>query len=203
MTKDKMDEQILVIARETLFNNEENVFQGYKDILEVEEIDSTLSNIEVKRRGDMEEDVRYKQLIPYVIVEDVSTGDVLVYERLQKAGETRLHGSLSIGVGGHANDIEGTTDVGVLIKENALRELQEELIIGEDVTVHKVGLLNDDSDEVGEVHFGIIYVAKVSSKAVVECGEPDQLSIGWATRKELQDEDLLENWSKVIVQAGI
>lgn len=61
----KFDEQIIVVPREIIFNNEKNTFNGFlnKNKLEGQNIFDALSQYEVKRRGDMEEDPSYKQLI--------------------------------------------------------------------------------------------------------------------------------------------
>lgn len=199
---DKMDEQILVIERAVLFNDEQGVFQGYRGVDEASpEIAASFETVQVKRRGDMEEDPTFKQLIPYTAVIDRETGDWLVYERLSQGGEKRLEGKQSIGVGGHANAIDGETTAEAIIAGNALRELNEELILKEDVKITRVGYVNDDANEVGKVHFGVINVAFVSSKDVVECGEPDILAIGWSTWADLKENDRLEEWSKIVVNS--
>ena len=100
----KWDEQILVVNRKELFNNEENHFYGFieKNDDKTKEIINTFESYEVKRRGDMEEDPSFKQLIGYVLLKDINTNEVLVYKRLVGGGEARLHGK--------ANDDE--TEVG-------------------------------------------------------------------------------------------
>ena len=45
-----------------------------------------LRHYEVKRRGDMEEDPSYKQLISYCLLEN-EHGEILVYERLSGGGK--------------------------------------------------------------------------------------------------------------------
>ena len=52
-------------------------------------------------RSQAEKDPSFKQLIPYVIM---NCGDkFLSYVRGKRAGETRLVGNRSIGIGGHIN----------------------------------------------------------------------------------------------------
>ena len=46
-----------------------------------------------------EKDASYKQLIPYVTV--ICWGHILALERTAAQSEARLHGKLSLGVGGH------------------------------------------------------------------------------------------------------
>ena len=58
----------------------------------------------VERRW-AEHDSSFKQVIPYTVV---THGDeVLLLKRLEQGGEARLHGKLSIGVGGHINPVDG------------------------------------------------------------------------------------------------
>ncbi|HDJ4672336.1 DNA mismatch repair protein MutT, partial [Staphylococcus aureus] len=108
----KFDEQIIVVPREIIFNNEKNTFNGFlnKNKPEGQNIFDALSQYEVKRRGDMEEDPSYKQLISYCLLEN-EHGEILVYERLSGGGEARLHGQSSIGVGGHMNDVPGAESI--------------------------------------------------------------------------------------------
>src|SRR5690625_3310176 len=96
----KFDEQILVVDRNVLFGEEKNAFNGFisKDDNRYKEIVKTFGAYDVKRRGDMEEDPGYKQLISYCII--TNEDETLVYKRLDGGGEARLHGLLSIGVGG-------------------------------------------------------------------------------------------------------
>lgn len=201
-----MDEMILVVDREHLFNNEELHFQGFKSTKDLPELEDNMLDFEVKRRGNMEEDETYKQLITYALLQDKETGDYLYYKRLSKSGEKRLEGKLSIGVGGHTNDIDdaGTLHtIEELLYENATRELNEELILGEPVKLERVGYVNNDEDAVGRVHLGVVYCAEVSSKELVECGEPDVLRLGWASLEELKKEEELEDWASIIIHSTV
>ena len=163
----KWDEQILVVNRKELFNNEENHFYGFieKNDDKTKEIINTFESYEVKRRGDMEEDPSFKQLIGYVLLKDINTNEVLVYKRLVGGGEARLHGKASVGIGGHMNEIEEKT-IFEMLKINAARELNEEVGVSEEEALnnlHFIGLINDDETEVGQVHIGVVYECKVDT----------------------------------------
>ncbi|HBR08365.1 MAG TPA: hypothetical protein DD735_05640, partial [Clostridiales bacterium] len=56
-------------------------------------------------RPDAEQDPGYKQIIPYVAL--VRGDEAFLLRRLKKGGEKRLHGMLSLGVGGHINPVDG------------------------------------------------------------------------------------------------
>lgn len=197
----KWDEQILVVNRKELFNNEENHFYGFieKNDEKTKKIIDTFELYEVKRRGDMEEDPSYKQLIGYVLLKDSNTNDVLVYKRLVGGGEARLHGKASVGIGGHMNEVEGKT-IFEMLKINAARELNEEVGVSEEEALnnlHFIGLINDDKTEVGQVHVGVVYECKVD-KIKVEVKEDDTLVIKWMSAEEAKSEENYETWSEFL-----
>ena len=197
----KWDEQILVVNRKELFNNEENHFYGFiqKNDEKTKKIIDTFESYEVKRRGDMEEDSSYKQLIGYVLLKDANTKEGLVYERLVGGGEARLHGKASVGIGGHMNEVEGKT-IFEMLKINAARELNEEVGVSEEEALnnlHFIGLINDDKTEVGQVHVGVVYECKVD-KSKVEVKEDDTLVIKWMTADEAKAEENYETWSEFL-----
>lgn len=197
----KWDEQILVVNRKELFNNEENHFYGFieKNDEKTKRIIDTFESYEVKRRGDMEEDPNYKQLIGYVLLKDEVTGEVLVYKRLVGGGEARLHGKASVGIGGHMNEVEGKT-IFEMLKINAARELNEEVGVSEEEALNNlyfIGLINDDKTEVGQVHIGVVYECKVN-KNLVEVKEDDTLVIKWMVGDEAKAEENYETWSEFL-----
>ncbi len=61
----KDDEQILVVKSDTLF--EKGVWQGLKTENLNYYVDLIKNNLEFKRRGDMETDNSYQQIIPYIL----------------------------------------------------------------------------------------------------------------------------------------
>ncbi|WP_323704621.1 NUDIX domain-containing protein [Mammaliicoccus sp. Dog046] len=197
----KFDEMITVVPRAKIFNNEAYQFNGFKSIEdeEMKYVYETINQYEIKRRGDMEEDPSYKQLISYCILEN-EDNDVLVYERLTGGGEGRLHGLSSIGVGGHMNDVPDASDVDAIIRENAARELQEEVGLNkEDVAqLDLIGFINDDQNEVGKVHIGVVFKLKVK-KSSVEAKETDTLRINWVKQSELASNNNYETWSSLII----
>lgn len=197
----KWDEQILVVNRKELFNNEENHFYGFikKDDEKTKKIIDTFESYEVKRRGDMEEDPSFKQLIGYVLLKDINTNEVLVYKRLVGGGEARLHGKASVGIGGHMNEVEGKS-IFEMLKINASRELNEEVGVSEEEALENlqfIGLINDDETEVGQVHIGVVYEYKVDKKQV-EVKEDDTLVIRWMSSAEAKKEENYETWSEFL-----
>ncbi len=198
----KFDEQIIVVNRETIFNHEKNHFNGFISIEDQKalEIYETLSKYEVKRRGDMEEDPSYKQLISYCILEN-ENDEILVYERLTGGGEARLHGLCSIGIGGHMNQLDDTQIEGVLL-DNAARELEEEVGVKDvnPLNLNLIGFINDDDNEVGRVHIGLVFKLKVKASEVY-VNETDTLKIEWKPENTLMQGAEYESWSRIIIES--
>ena len=198
----KFDEQIIVVSRELLFDNEKNAFNGFlsKNDGQGEEIFNTFKNYEVKRRGDMEEDPSYKQLISYCLLEN-ENDEILVYQRLSGGGEERLHGQSSVGVGGHMNNVVGADSINEVLRVNAQRELNEEVGLSEDRSqnMEYIGFINDDTNEVGNVHIGVVFKIKVKSSDV-EVRETDTLKINWVSQEEINDLNHFESWSALILK---
>ena len=198
----KFDEQIIVVSRELLFDNEKNAFNGFlsKNDVQGEEIFNTFKNYEVKRRGDMEEDPSYKQLISYCLLEN-ENDEILVYQRLSGGGEERLHGQSSVGVGGHMNKVVGADSINEVLRVNAQRELNEEVGLSEDRSqnMEYIGFINDDTNAVGKVHIGVVFKIKVKSSDV-EVRETDTLKINWISQDEINDLNHFESWSALILK---
>ncbi|MEI2465177.1 hypothetical protein [Niallia taxi] len=196
----KMDEIIIVAPRDVVFENESLTFQGVNsDELSVKKIvDNISSSYSEMRRGDAEENELFKQPIPYCVLK--RGYEFYVYKRLTGGGETRLHNQLSLGVGGHMNDTNRVTFQSLMM-DNLQRELDEELNIQTEqkFEFNVVGLINDDLNEVGKVHVGLLVVAELPLDAEVTVRETDQLEGFWVNIKDLKDVyKNLESWSQYI-----
>ncbi|RXK30882.1 hypothetical protein A6g_04860 [Bacillus velezensis] len=199
----KMDEIILAAPRSDVFQNEMLTFQGVNS--ENDRIVKIMAQIEAHffeiRRGDAEEAPRFKQPIPYVVIR--RDDEVFVYERLAGGGESRLHNKLSLGFGGHMNPMEGAASFSEVLKQNTDRELAEELYIREEdkLNIVTLGLINDDENDVGKVHIGILSALQLASAAQVEVKEKDQIAGRWMKLSELKEENVyqrLEAWSQFV-----
>lgn len=199
---DKMNEQIIVSPRVTVFNNEELTFQGVNSNKQSTQqiVENMASEYSVMRRGDAEKNPEYKQQIPYCVIKQGEK--VFGYKRLSGGGEKRLHNQISLGVGGHCNDVEGLDFHGV-IAESLKRELDEELYINQDkISLSTIGLINDDNSEVGRVHIGMLVIAELEEEEEVTVKETEQLEGLWFSIDELKQPevfDTLETWSQFVV----
>lgn len=211
----KEDEIILVASRNKLFNYGILEFQGVTSDESL--VDTIMYHFDMyyksMRRGSVEEvdtpvsknaelNFDYKQPIPYIVIR---RGDeFFVTERLQGGGESRLHGKLAMGAGGHMNPLSATEDepFATVLEENIKRELDEELDINRKVEIKPIGLINDDSDTTGKVHIGILGIIDLDVEATVVVKEVEQLAGHWMTLDVLKSKDVydrLENWGKIVV----
>jgi predicted NUDIX family phosphoesterase len=158
------EERVLCFQRKLL--EEIGVFQGLS--LEIEKylpVVTSSSRILYLNRSDAEQDKRYKQLIPYVLI--LCNDRILRYRRGKGGQESRLHGLYSVGVGGHISEEDhGLFSNRLGYHEGMRRELMEEVAIDE-VNDAAVAVINDDSTEVGFVHFGVVHVMHVASEEIV------------------------------------
>lgn len=151
-------------------------------------------------RPAAEDDPDYKQIIPYLMLRHGER--VLCYTRGKSGGEARLHARMSIGIGGHIND--GDTHAEHFDQASYLRaverELHEELEITGAYRQKAVALLNDDSNDVGRVHLGVVHLIEVASSEI----RPREDSIGdpvFLTAGELRGRrDRLETWSQICLE---
>lgn len=153
----------------------------------------------VERRW-AEGDSSLKQIIPYTMV--VHGEEAYLLRRLDTGGEARLHGKRSIGVGGHINPVDQVEQDEVL-EAGCRRELDEEIAIEAPFTLETVGVINDESQDVGSVHFGLVNVARVETPDVA-IRETDMLTgefVSFDTLRKLavDERDTFETWSALIV----
>ncbi len=157
------EERVLCFKRRLL--EELGIFQGLS--LEVEKylpVLTSLSNLVYLNRSEAEQDRRYKQLIPYVLL--ICNDRVLRYRRGRGGEETRLHGLYSVGVGGHISEEDhGLFSSGGGYHDGMRREVREEVAIDE-VREATVAVINDDSTEVGYVHFGVVHIMCVGDGTI-------------------------------------
>lgn len=191
------EERVLCFERQ-LFE-ELGIFQGLS--LEVEKylpVLTSASRLIYLNRSEAELDKCYKQLIPYVLI--VCNGKILRYRRGKGGQETRLHGLYSVGIGGHISEEDHglfSNDRGY--QDGMRRELAEEVAVDE-VNEVPVAVINDDSTEVGYVHFGVVHVMHVPNENVAGRRSgivgPEFISIADA----LKDPSAYESWSRFCLE---
>jgi predicted NUDIX family phosphoesterase len=192
------DEQVLVVERKVV--EQEGMFQGL--LFDVERYVQKLfaaGGPRFMRRSQAETDPTYKQIIPYVII--THGGKYLSYVRGQRAGEKRLVGNRSLGIGGHINPGDNlplfTADFYDTYLAAVEREVGEEIIVNAGHTDRVVALLNDDSNAVGQVHLGVVHCWTLDAPNVTR-REQMITQLSFLSPAELRDvRDSMETWSQL------
>jgi len=182
----KEDEKILVVSRKKLFLQkiEKVDFDQYQKLIE--------EHKEFLWRSKVETDPSYKQIIPYLIFsfED----KFFMMQRKSSASEVRLQNKFSLGIGGHIRkeDIEGKT-----LFDWARREFAEEVEYNGEFEIEPIGLLNDESNSVGQVHTGFVFLLKGNSGKIKIRDEHKEGRLLTLQECKIVYESM-ENWSKIV-----
>ncbi len=184
-------ENILVVKREQLFQGATLTdffalpsFESWEKIIK--------ENQEFHPRNLMEEDASYKQIIPYLVY--MHNNRYFLMERASTSSEQRLKSKKSLGIGGHIRE-EDLDEKNII--DWAQREFHEEVSFSGKLTIKPLGIINDESNAVGKVHIGFVFLLS---------GDSDNISI----RSELKSGTLLtltecaeyypnmERWSQLV-----
>lgn len=186
-------ELVLVVQREHLFPD--GSWQGIarSDVAFYESI--IREHQEFLPRTRMETDPRYKQIIPYLVFSH--QGSYFVMQRRTQASEQRLQGRLSLGIGGHINpeDLAGAS-----IIDWSRREFMEEVAYEGTFSVEPFGIINDDSNEVGKVHLGFVFLLHGDSARIAP---KEEFKDGFLMTLEecYAQYERMEPWSQMIIDA--
>ncbi len=143
-------------------------------------------------RAEMERDPAWKQVIPYLVLRDGTR--YFLMRRTKAGGDERLHDRFSIGVGGHLNP--GDRDLAGGLR----REWREEVAAEFEPEFQLLGLLNDDTTDVGSVHVGAVYLADARGRPV-SIRETDKLTGSFADSTEVGGVvDRMESWSALVFE---
>jgi predicted NUDIX family phosphoesterase len=149
-------------------------------------------------RPQAENDPEHKQLIPYVVLR--WRDQVFHYVRGASGGEKRLHALRSIGIGGHICSEDGglgpdAYDAGMR------REVLEEVYLDTVYRERLLGLINDDSTPVGQVHLGIVHLFDLVEPRAAR-REEALAADGFAPLAELREDCVrFETWSQFLLRS--
>ena len=184
------DELVFVVPRAVVMGSQG--WHGVRDLA----LDSFLETIgaagRYEPRSVMEQDPAFKQVIPYLVLRDGRR--YFLMRRTRAGGDARLHDLYSIGVGGHLNPGDGGLLAGLR------REWEEELDAGFLPEFRMVGLLNDDTTDVGRVHLGAVFEADAIGREVA-IRETHKLEGAFAQPGEVAAVvDRMETWSRLVFE---
>ena len=165
-------------------------------------------------RNIAEEDPSYLQIIPYIVLFNLSKDEIFVYKRLKKGTEARLRNLYSIGVGGHIDYKEDYIDYSDIttnwesVKVGAQRELTDEVYISErgdgknkELNIEYTNtLIYDPSNAVGQVHLGILCRCDID-KRTVSVKETHKLEGSvMPIEKAHAMKEYMETWSQIALE---
>ena len=168
-------------------------------VIDTDVMTKILSEGIFEHRNILENDPSHKQLIPYAVI---CCGDELyLFHRTKKQTESRLHNLYSLGVGGHMNPFGDKLDLAYMHHELE-REMREEVLMHDECRVERiepVGFINDDINEVGKVHLGVLYHIILNNKSL-EVNEKDKMTGMWIKKEDLHKYyPQMESWTKIYV----
>lgn len=187
------EEHILVVKREHLLPPQ-HAWQGIKTDGMTAIADIITKHQEFIPRSSAEQDERYKQIIPYAVFR--FEGRYFLTQRKSSASEQRLRNKFSLGIGGHMRQEDMSQNS---IFGWAMREFHEEIEYEGTIVPTIIGAINDDSNEVGKVHLGLVLLLE---------GDSDRITV----KSELKDGFLasmeecqvymphMETWSATIIK---
>lgn len=163
-------EDILVVKRNDLFAKHP-ALQGLSTEPLVRMLEIIAHKKEFLPRFLMETDPTYKQIIPYLIFNHEDK--YFLMQRQSQASEQRLKNKYTLGIGGHIRLQDMQTDE---IFDWAQREFHEEVHYEGVISFSHLGILNDDSNDVGKVHLGLVLLLKgshplISIKSELKSGD--------------------------------
>jgi predicted NUDIX family phosphoesterase len=191
MTDPQAEELVYVVPRAKLFDGPP--WRGVKPGDEAAMLALIEREGSFVPRSAAEVDPSLKQIIPYLVLRDRER--IFLMHRTRAGGDERLHGLYSIGVGGHLNPGDQS------VRGGLAREWHEELEADFLPPFEHLGLLNDDSVEVGSVHLGVVYVADAGGRSV-RVRETDKLSGSFEPIEVVRlAYERMETWSQLILDA--
>jgi predicted NUDIX family phosphoesterase len=165
-----------------------------------------------------ETDEDYLQIIPYIALRNRQADTYFFYTRGELGEEGRLHGKVSIGIGGHVEDehtpmqATGATPLESACIYAAYRELREEVgilgeVMSEDTALRlSTSFLNSkvfysSQDEVSRVHLGLFMTVDIDPEDITELEEGVITKGRWHRLEEIKalqalKQIELEVWTK-------
>lgn len=165
----------------------------------------------ITQREVLESTDAFRQFIDYTALRN-RKGEFLLYQRTKVANEKKLHGSYSIGFGGHVELDSIVCENNVInilatLKKSSDRELEEEVGLTSELLENHtnelttIGWLVSDGSEVDTKHVALLNIIDLSDECIakLDFSEEDQDIVGWVGLDELEHMEL-ESWSEQLVE---
>ena len=198
-----MEEQVICFKKELLSGhlNKSEVFYD-KSLWH-----NILDNLKNMPRSAGEKNYDFKQLVVYAVIKSGKL--FLTYRRTSKTGEERLRNKYSVGIGGHVNTDDSSQlslfdshSSESFVLDALWREVREEINIKSRVVGEPqlVCFINDDSNDVGKVHFGTVWLIEIEKPEVSLRRERGIGKLEFYSLKQLQTrKQQFEKWSELLI----
>lgn len=186
-------EQILVVKRDTLFAACP-AWRGLNKEVTQHIITCIQEHKEFLPRHAVEEDPTYKQIIPYVLFRHGE--QYFLMQRQETASESRLQNKYSLGIGGHMRQADSEHSS---LFAWAQREFHEEVQYTDAMNFRPIGILNDDSNPVGQVHLGIVMLIQGQTDAIKVKSELKSGQL-LSVRELIPYAEHMESWSSLLLE---
>ena len=198
-----MEEQVICFKKELLTRRLDKSEVFYDEALWHNILDS-LKSIP---RSAAEKDYNFKQIIVYAVIKSGKL--FLTYRRTSKTGEERLRDRYSMGIGGHVNTGDSSRlslfdshSSESFVLDALRREIREEINIKSKVVgvPQLLCFINDDSNDVGKVHFGTVWLIEIEKPEVLLRRERGIGKLEFYSLKQLQTKkQQFEKWSELLI----
>lgn len=158
-----------------------------------------------------------------LVSEVMDKATVFATVKLKGSGESRLHGKLALGLGGHVNEsdlgnfpLTAELVLDHLVKYAGIREVQEEVtaegeqghVLGSILSkgIIPLGIINSSASEVESVHMGFLSIVAVPESLQLRIRETEQLVAAPISLNEfnrphaLEDRYIVDHWSQLVLQ---
>lgn len=180
-----------------------------------------LPELIVAQRLGLETNLKYRQLLPYLVLTQRDKEGVkkyINYNRAKGSGEARLLGGRSVGFGGHIDfgdmvefeNEPGNLDLARTILQSIDREAHEELVVKYVDNILQVDqyllamqikyLILSKDEKVGVYHAGLVVEAEIHPDLSISSEEDAIAMRDAATAEELLADPELEDWSRLFLQ---
>jgi predicted NUDIX family phosphoesterase len=187
MSKD--DQKILVIKTSDIFPH--GIQEGFLPIPKEELFNLIDKYGEYKRRGDVEEDENYQQIIAQIVLKVEKK--IFIHRIPGSGGESRLHDLWPIFLGGHVEQSD------LSIVDAMEREFSEELNYhGNIINKKYIGIIKLHDNPVNKVHLGLVWIFTGDDEDFESTKDDGVVDGKFVDIKELKVyEDKMTYWSKL------
>jgi predicted NUDIX family phosphoesterase len=184
-------EQVLVVPSATIFA--QGQWQGFLMDRAQDFIDLIKAHHQWLPRNQVEHDPDFQQIIPWAVFR---VGDrYLELKRTQEGSHSRLYSKYTLGIGGHVIRSELNQDLNLADWIN--RKFHEEVHYEGQIHISPLGVVNDNVDELGKGHFGMVYLFEGNTDlvGVIKHAEGRLVKLLDITG---EDVDFLDRWSQMV-----